>query len=280
MSGIVFLKSANIESIKQFYMKKIGMDMWLDQGGCAILKHGNMILGFCDRDTTDTQGVITFFYATRAEVDAMYDKFAETAEGEPKFNETYNIYNFFTRDPEGRLIEFQKFENSSLSPFLSASDNLIHRRSIRKYKDQEISSEILDNIFEECRYLPTAMNRQTYYFVVIKNQEIIEKLAEVRPGASAPIGKAKMAIAVCIDSTKTKRIHEDGYIASYHLLLTAHNHGLGTCWIADMDRENVKEILGIPQDHFIATVTPIGYPDEFKPLPERREKEEFVRTVE
>ncbi len=156
---------------------------------------------------------------------------------------------------------------------------LRERRSIRDYTDEIPSGELLDRVFELCRYSPTARNTQAYYYIVIRNKEIITALAETRPGASAPIGKAPLAIAVCVESEKTSRVVEDGFIAATYLLLCARQNGLGTCWIADMDRESVKSLLGIPQNHFVATVTPIGFPSEEKPLPERRPADEFVRTV-
>jgi len=47
MSGILFLATQNLDQIRKFYQAKIGMSLWLDQGDCAILKHGNLMLGFC-----------------------------------------------------------------------------------------------------------------------------------------------------------------------------------------------------------------------------------------
>ena len=109
MSGIIFLGTRNLESMRDFYVNDIGMEVWLEQAECFILKHGNMLLGFCKRDAPDTQGVITFFFDTNEEVDSFYEKFKEKADAPPRINERYRIYNFFSRDPEGRKIEFQRF---------------------------------------------------------------------------------------------------------------------------------------------------------------------------
>ena len=83
------------------------------------------------------------------------------------------------------------------------------------------------------------------------------------------INKAGIAVAVCVDPAVTKRVPDDAYIAAYHFLLAAHTHGLGTCWIGDMDREEVKDLLQIPHAHFVATVTPLGFPDE---IPEAKNR--------
>ncbi|MDD5090955.1 MAG: hypothetical protein PHQ23_08565 [Candidatus Wallbacteria bacterium] len=58
---------------------------------------------------TESQGIITFFYPARKDVDKAYEKFCGIASGPPVYNEKYLIYHFFGRDPESRLLEFQCF---------------------------------------------------------------------------------------------------------------------------------------------------------------------------
>lgn len=109
MAGIIFFKTQHIDLLKEFYSTRIGMEIWLEQADCVILKHGNLLVGFCQRDQTDTCGVITFYYETQDEVDAMYGRFKECSLQPPRKNDTYRIYHCFIRDPEGRTVEFQKF---------------------------------------------------------------------------------------------------------------------------------------------------------------------------
>ncbi len=109
MSGIIFFKTKNLRLIKDFYIERIGMELWLEQADCIILKHGNLLLGFCQREELDTQGIITFVYENTDQVYNMYKKFRAEAIAEPVVNEKYNIYHFFAKDPEGRLVEFQNF---------------------------------------------------------------------------------------------------------------------------------------------------------------------------
>lgn len=85
------------------------MEVSLEQADCIILKHGNLLLGFCEREELDTQGIITFVYDNTDQVYSMYKKFRTEALAEPVVNEKYNIYHFFTKDPEGRFVEFQNF---------------------------------------------------------------------------------------------------------------------------------------------------------------------------
>ena len=111
MSGIIFFKTRILEEIVDFYIKEIGCQKWLDQKDCSILRSDNLLLGFCQRDECDLNGIITFFFKTRQEVDWIYVQLKSIADSPPKENEKYQIYNFFARDPEGRLVEFQSFNH-------------------------------------------------------------------------------------------------------------------------------------------------------------------------
>ncbi|MCF8309539.1 MAG: hypothetical protein K9I68_11075 [Bacteroidales bacterium] len=114
--GIIFMRTQMPERLKDFYMKRVGADMWLDQGACQIYKFGNMLFGFCDSEPASMDGVLTFFYPSKKEVDNMYAKFEDRATTSAKKNEKFNIYHFYAEDPEGRSIEFQHF-NHSLKAF-------------------------------------------------------------------------------------------------------------------------------------------------------------------
>jgi len=278
MGGITFLKTVRLDEVVAFYTEKLGMRIWLKQADCVILRFGNMLLGFCQRDVSDTSGILTFVYETSTEVDEIYSVLKDNSLDAPHENSTYNIYQFFSHDPEGRLVECQAFLHP-VPAYSSAEALLVSRRSIRRFRNDEIPEHILAEVFESCRYSPTSRNSQSYFYQIIRDDATKSFLAGLRGESSAPIARAPLAVAVYTDPSLTKRPEQDGCIAAYHLLLAAALHGLGTCWIAAMDRPDVKERLGIPEDHYIATVTPLGYPDEEKGAVKRREWREFVTGV-
>lgn len=109
MPGIVFLSTTMRDEIVDFYTSRLGMKKWIEQEDCTILEWDGFALGFCQRDTTDTEGVICYWYDNRSDVDEMYERLSDVAEGRPRENEKYRIYHFFLRDPEGRKLEIQKF---------------------------------------------------------------------------------------------------------------------------------------------------------------------------
>jgi len=107
--GIIFYQTGNLEVLHQFYTGIIGATLWLDQGGCRIYKFGNLLFGFCQRDNTETGGLLTFVYPDRKGVDKIYKKLSDPALAAPVDNPDYRIYHFYAKDPDGRSIEFQYF---------------------------------------------------------------------------------------------------------------------------------------------------------------------------
>ena len=116
VSGIVFFKTRMLNELKEFYINKLKCELWLEQAECVILRNGNLLLGFCQRETPDLEGMITFFYKTSSEVDQAYEQFKSCATTTPKMNEKYRIYHFFGKDPEKRSLEFQYFDHE-LPPY-------------------------------------------------------------------------------------------------------------------------------------------------------------------
>ena len=277
MSGILFLKTRKLADLEEFYVNRVGCEVWLVQADCRIFRHGNFLFGFCERDSTDSQAMLTFFYDSPAEVDTMYEKFKDSALEKPAINDKYNIYQFFARDPEGRMVEFQYF-NQQMTAYMSGDKMLLSRRSQRQFEDREIPDEVLRQVLELSRFAPTARNTQPYYFKIIRDKEIIDWLSKTRGSSTKPIANARMAVAICADPVISNRYIQDGCIAAYHFIMAAWFYGLGTCWIAAMDRDDIKDILQIPRAHYLVTVTPLGYPVKWvKEAPERKVWGEFVK---
>ncbi len=111
-TGIVFWTTTQLDVLERFYVDEVGCDLWMDQQDCRIFRFGTFLFGFCQREEAETQTCLTFVLEDRAAVDEAYSRFADRAIGPPTENANYPIYNFFARDPEGLLIEFQFFTNA------------------------------------------------------------------------------------------------------------------------------------------------------------------------
>ncbi len=278
MHGIVFFKTGDLGIIREFYSKVLELPIWLEQGACVIFRNGNQLLGFCQSDNADTEGTITFFFESRSKVQEAFKKFRSIALDPPRENPKFSIFHFWAKDPEGRDLEFQSFDHT-LEPFISLEDGLMQRRSIRHYHPSPVPDELMNKVFELCRYSPTARNLQSYYYIVVKQREALEQIVNLRGPAGDPILASPYAVAVVARGDLARRKVQDACIAAYHLLLAAKAFGLGTCWVTDMDRDEVKDILKIPHDDYIACLTPIGFPAEEFALPKRHEVSSFVRYL-
>lgn len=166
---------------------------------------------------------------------------------------------------------------------MSVLDVILDRRSIRKYKEIPIQSDILNRVLEAGRNAPSGKNLQPWKFIVVKNSETKKKLAE----ASARqyfIARAPVIIVACgfPDNCYAKMGRYmrswpvDVAIAVEHMMLQAWEEGLGTCWIGAFEEEPVKNILGIPEEVRVLALTPLGYPDENPPHKRRKPLEEIV----
>jgi nitroreductase len=137
-------------------------------------------------------------------------------------------------------------------------DCIIGRRSIRSYLDTMVTDEAIQKILEAARWSPSAVNRQPWEFIVIKNRGLLERIAEKARYGSF-IAEAPVAIAV-VTNPSTKWHIIDGSTAVQNMALAAWEMGIGTCWIGSLERDEVKELLGIPDDMHLLTVLPFGYP--------------------
>jgi len=152
-------------------------------------------------------------------------------------------------------------------------DLLMNRRSIRKYKDQEIPKEIIDKIIQGALTAPSGRNKKPWELIVVTDKDVLTKLGNARGPASWPIKNAPLGIVIVADPEATDLWVEDSAIIATIIQLTAQSFGLGSCWLHVRERvsedgkdveNNVKEILNIPNNYRVECMIAIGYPDEEK----------------
>jgi nitroreductase len=141
------------------------------------------------------------------------------------------------------------------------------RRSIRKYKAQEVTQEQLDALLEAAMLAPSANNGRPWNFVVVRSRDKLDQIAAAHPYAKM-LKQATLAIVICgeIDSTDymSSFFPQDCGAATQNLLLKAVDLGLGTCWCGVYPVEALikkfRDILGIASIPF--NVIAVGVPDE------------------
>ncbi len=157
------------------------------------------------------------------------------------------------------------------------------RRSIRKYKPDPVSRELLEKCMEAVRFAPSACHTQGWRFIITSG-ETKDRLANeslggvIVPNRFASTAPVIVVIAMDLDlithrlggTLKGKSYHAmDAGIAGEHFILQATEEGLGTCWLGWFHTGKVRKILEVPGSWDIAAMITVGYPDE-KPSPRAR----------
>ena len=150
-------------------------------------------------------------------------------------------------------------------------DILRHRRSVRKFTGQTVSSEDLSLLKEAAVRSPSSRSFNPWRFVFIQDKNCILQLSQAKEHGAAFLKNAPLAIVVCGDISATNVWIEDCSIASIILQLTAEDLGLGSCWIQIRNRthsENktsnnyVKELLKLDDYLEVESIIALGYPSE------------------
>ena len=154
-------------------------------------------------------------------------------------------------------------------------ETIKNRTSVRSYQSKPVEEEKLMRILDAARLAPSGKNGQPWTFIVVRDHETREKLVPACRGQKF-LAQAPVVIVAC-GREELAYQKMGGYwnslpvdigIALEHLMLAAVSEGLGTCWIGAFLEEEVRKILGVPEDEKIVALTPVGYPSAeitFKP---------------
>lgn len=152
---------------------------------------------------------------------------------------------------------------------------IFERRSIRKYTDKEVSDTIIKKMLKAGMAAPSAGNAQTWEFIVIDEEEIIEKIPEFHPYARM-VEDASKLILVC--GNKEREKYEDFWVqdcsaATQNILLEATANNLGAVWVGVYPVQErvskLKNLLNLPENLIPFSIIPFGYPAEEKEIIDR-----------
>ena len=161
-------------------------------------------------------------------------------------------------------------------------DNMLSRRSIRKFTDEMVPDEVIEKIIQAGTYAPTGMGKQSPIIIAVTNREVRDKLsalnASVMGGKGDPFYGAPVVLVVLADRSVPTYLY-DGSLVMGNLTLAAHDLGVGSCWIhrakEEFDSEEGKAILkelGIEGDYEGIGNCILGYADG--PEPEAKPRKE------
>ncbi|MGL6198113.1 MAG: nitroreductase family protein [Lachnospiraceae bacterium] len=151
-------------------------------------------------------------------------------------------------------------------------EHMLNRRSVRKFKDQEISREHLQKILQAGLSAPSSRGLQPVDLIVTEDKSLIKKLIDCKSTATKALETAPAAIVLTGDEEKSDTWIEDASIAATYIFLEAESLGLGANWIqfhlrqgkTKGSEEEVRQLMEIPDQYRVLAVIAFGYKDEEK----------------
>lgn len=168
-------------------------------------------------------------------------------------------------------------------------ETLYERRSIRKYKAEQISNDELELVIKAGVCAPTAMNYQSPIIIAVQNPDEVKNLSRLNARIMGkedtdPFYGAPTVLVVLADANNKNAV-KDGSLVMGNLLNAAYAVGLGSCWINRatelFEMQEGKDLLkkwGIEGEYIGIGNCILGYPDQEHPAMKPR-KENYVYYV-
>ncbi|MCR4842326.1 MAG: nitroreductase family protein [Eubacterium sp.] len=171
------------------------------------------------------------------------------------------------------------------------------RRSIRKYTDQKVEREKIEEIVRLASFSPSWKNVQATSFVVVEDEEIKSNIAAdcvlgfeyntktMNRAAALAIVTVKHGLSGFEKDGSFSTSKEDRWevfdagIATQTFCLAAHEQGIGTCVLGIFDEAKVREVLGLSDDTVVAAIVTLGYAEKAPAMPPRKSVDELLTIV-
>ncbi len=149
---------------------------------------------------------------------------------------------------------------------------ITERYSVRKFTDEHLPKEGIDEILSVAHKAPTGCNYQTQRILVINTDEAINKL---KTCTKCHFNAPTAMLVCCNEDESWKRPYDgalsapvDGAIVATYVMLAANDLGVGCCWVMHFDPIAIREAFCIPENIKPLALLVMGYPAaDAKPLP-------------
>lgn len=176
--------------------------------------------------------------------------------------------------------------------YMDFDEVIKNRKSIRKFINYKVTDKEIEKLMEAARWAPSWVNTQCWEFVIIRDEDLIKKVAgcyklntayECSKNANAIIlACAKRGKSGHIGGVKTTKFGDNWFmfdlaLAVENLVLEAVDLGLGTVIVGGINRKKIEKIINLPNGYEAVVALPIGKPDPgYKKKRKRKRLSEFV----
>lgn len=145
------------------------------------------------------------------------------------------------------------------------------RKSIRQYTQEDVSPELVETLLRAAMAAPNTINNRDWAFVVVRERELLDQIADNQNGNGNMLRQAPLAIIVCGDLELAHAKYRDFWIqdcsaATENILLAANALGLGAVWLGTYPVEahyrGIQRLCGLPEHIVPLSVISIGHPAE------------------
>lgn len=149
---------------------------------------------------------------------------------------------------------------------MEAIEAILTRQSVRHFVPTSVPQEEINIILKAAMQAPSAVNTQSWQFIVITDRAILEEITRFHSFAGA-LKEAPLAILVCGDARDevgTGRWIQNCSAATQNILLAAHARGLEAVWLGihpeEQRIEGMRSLLNLPDVVMPLSLVAIGYP--------------------
>lgn len=155
---------------------------------------------------------------------------------------------------------------------MNVSDAIKARRTVRKFKQTSLCDNDILDIIDAARLAPTGANLQSLKYVVVTDENLRKqmfpyiKYAGYLPEWNPTYEQCPPVFIVIVNDTDIKpdaRSEVDCGSAIMSMCLAATEKGIGSCWLGAIQRDKIKNILCLKENHSIAYILGLGYPDQY-----------------
>ena len=150
-----------------------------------------------------------------------------------------------------------------MNDFLTLSQE---RYSVRKFAQKPVAQEDIERILRAGQLAPTGCNYQPQHVYVLQSEEALAKMRKcTKCHFNAPLG-----MLICYDVNQSwKRKYDgadagwvDASIVTTHMMLEAHELGVGSCWVMYFIPDAVRTEFELPDNQIPVALLVMGYPAE------------------
>jgi nitroreductase len=148
---------------------------------------------------------------------------------------------------------------------------IVRRRTIRKFRPEPVTRELLERLVDAARLAPSAANLQPLEFVAVDDAAVkaaifpcLKWAAYIAPAGDPRPGEEPAAYVVTLvnSAIREKMFEYDIGAAMQSMILAALEEGVGSCWLLSIDRDKLRSVLGVPDGYRVDSVLALGYPAE------------------